>query len=640
MRKIALIMDGRKRFITDAWPVGILQRLHETDEEANLYIFNSSGNWNSDKDYNAGEYNIYRLPDLTEFDGVILDLNHISSKKILQDVVQRVKKAGIPAISIGFPIEGLYYAGIDNHTEMGKMIGHLHGVHGCSSFWCIMGPADHYESAERTRSLKDYMTEKGIAFSEEDFWYGDLDVKSGMKGFEHLCGCHDGLPDAVLCINDNVAVGVCESAEAGGYSVPGDFVVTGFDNFDRAEHYIPSITTVEYNREKIGYLCGDILLRLWSGQQVPDRNYIAVEHIFQDSCGCERNTDRNLKQYLKNQIIGNIDRTKFNEEVLSLQAKMNGCNTIEEMMCCIPQCIPALKCDAVYLVLDEHIEDYKSDLEEISGAANIADDGFLRKGYPARMKVCFAYEEKQGENLKNREVTGIFPLFDCGERGRDFLFLPVHFGIYTIGYMVIRNATYLMKRQYLFQVMNVLTGAMESLYKKEKLEYRNRQLMALYIKDPLTGLYNRRGYQKLADNYFRIMGLNGYKVLVCFIDMDRLKYINDHYGHEYGDIAIRATAKAILKNCDKDAVPARTGGDEFVLVQSFVSQERVQELVGNIRRTLEQEAQAGELPFPLTISVGVAVADPDAHRSLSEYVKEADARMYDEKTEKRVARRD
>ena len=125
-----------------------------------------------------------------------------------------------------------------------------------------------------------------------------------------------------------------------------------------------------------------------------------------------------------------------------------------------------------------------------------------------------------------------------------------------------------------------------------------------------------------------------------YIDLDRLKYINDHYGHEYGDIAIRATAKAILKNCDKDAVPARTGGDEFVLVQSFVSQERVQELVGNIRRTLEQEAQAGELPFPLTISVGVAVADPDAHRSLSEYVKEADARMYDEKTEKRVARRD
>ena len=77
MKKIALIMDGWKRWFTFAWPAGILQRIRQTGEEVSLYIFNSSGGWSCDEEYNTGEYNIYRLPDLRECDGIILDLNNI-----------------------------------------------------------------------------------------------------------------------------------------------------------------------------------------------------------------------------------------------------------------------------------------------------------------------------------------------------------------------------------------------------------------------------------------------------------------------------------------------------------------------------------------------------------------------------------
>ena len=77
MRKIALITEGWKRFFTYAIPAGILQRIEESKEDVNLYIFNSSGNWSMDAAYNVGEYNIHRLPNLSEFDGIILDLNNI-----------------------------------------------------------------------------------------------------------------------------------------------------------------------------------------------------------------------------------------------------------------------------------------------------------------------------------------------------------------------------------------------------------------------------------------------------------------------------------------------------------------------------------------------------------------------------------
>ena len=73
-------MDGWKRFFTYAWPSGILQRIQETNEKVNLYIFNSFGNWKTDQEYISGEYNIFNLPELSDFDGIILDLNNMSSE--------------------------------------------------------------------------------------------------------------------------------------------------------------------------------------------------------------------------------------------------------------------------------------------------------------------------------------------------------------------------------------------------------------------------------------------------------------------------------------------------------------------------------------------------------------------------------
>ena len=67
---------------------------------------------------------------------------------------------------------------------------------------------------------------------------------------------------------------------------------------------------------------------------------------------------------------------------------------------------------------------------------------------------------------------------------------------------VIRNAVYLMEKQYLFRVLNVLISAMENLHEKEKLEYMNHALTELSVRDTMTGLYNRLGYQQIACRYF------------------------------------------------------------------------------------------------------------------------------------------
>lgn len=196
MKKIALIMDGWKRWFTFAWPAGILQRIRQTGEEVSLYIFNSSGGWSCDEEYNTGEYNIYRLPDLREFDGIILDLNNIGYPEVWEDVIRRAKESGVPVISIANEIEDFYYVGINNEKAMRMMIEHLYEKHGCKKYWFVMGPEDNYENVKRIAALRAYMDEKQLTYSESDFIVRALNISAESTDLKNClkhtikAGCH------------------------------------------------------------------------------------------------------------------------------------------------------------------------------------------------------------------------------------------------------------------------------------------------------------------------------------------------------------------------------------------------------------------------------------------------------------------
>ena len=159
----------------------------------------------------------------------------------------------------------------------------------------------------------------------------------------------------------------------------------------------------------------------------------------------------------------------------------------------------------------------------------------------------------------------------------------------------------------------------------------NRVLSGLSMTDDLTGLYNRLGYHKIACPLSK-QGRTG----ILFIDMDRLKTINDTFGHEQGDRAIKAVANAVLHNIPSEAVPVRYGGDEFLVVIPSPAADRLEATVQAITAALSEEAYAMGLHIPLEISTGVVIAEPG--RPLDEYVREADALMYREKKSKRASR--
>jgi len=157
MKKIALLTDGWKRFLIYSWVDGIMGKARILGEDVCLYHYNCYGNWSHDVRYNQGEYNIFTLPDLSKFDGVVLDCNNITDEKQLNRLIELVKKSGVPVVSINFDSEGFYYVGINNRKPIAEIMEHLYQEHGCRSFLFAGGPKENYENSVRVETFLEYI---------------------------------------------------------------------------------------------------------------------------------------------------------------------------------------------------------------------------------------------------------------------------------------------------------------------------------------------------------------------------------------------------------------------------------------------------------------------------------------------------
>ena len=137
-------------------------------------------------------------------------------------------------------------------------------MHDCRRFVFAGGPKNAFGNRRRARAYKQCIEEFGLKLDENPILYGEYDYNTGVRYMREFVEQKRKLPDVFVCVNDNIAAGICTEAEKNGYQVPRDFKVTGFDNLDKAAFFRPQITTVCLNREEIGSACVDILMRTGS----------------------------------------------------------------------------------------------------------------------------------------------------------------------------------------------------------------------------------------------------------------------------------------------------------------------------------------------------------------------------------------
>ena len=174
----------------------------------------------------------------------------------------------------------------------------------------------------------------------------------------------------------------------------------------------------------------------------------------------------------------------------------------------------------------------------------------------------------------------------------------------------------------------------------EKLREANRQLEELSHMDDLTGIFNRRQFEKTYENEWRRASRSGMPLSVIMMDIDFFKKLNDRYGHPYGDWCLKQVAGELTRNLRRPAdLVARYGGEEFVAVLSETDGEGAAKVAEAIRSGVEglgirheDGLKPGEI---MTLSLGLATARPEPDSDRAELLQRADQALYEAKAQGR-----
>ncbi len=154
-----------------------------------------------------------------------------------------------------------------------------------------------------------------------------------------------------------------------------------------------------------------------------------------------------------------------------------------------------------------------------------------------------------------------------------------------------------------------------------------RKLEQQATKDPLTGLYNKRGAREKLEPVCKSK-----KGMLTILDLDNFKPVNDIYGHDMGDRILIELSKILQTNAGNEDILCRTGGDEFVCFYNKMDAAGLREKAARLNLEIVNSAKrhlGDEMPIPIGLSIGAVeiTADPDGP-DFDDYLKKADKALY------------
>lgn len=149
--------------------------------------------------------------------------------------------------------------------------------------------------------------------------------------------------------------------------------------------------------------------------------------------------------------------------------------------------------------------------------------------------------------------------------------------------------------------------------------------------DPLTNLYNRKHLEEQIPKISSQSKRTNTSFGVLMLDIDHFKMVNDTYGHDVGDVAIKIVAQTLVENTRESDIVIRFGGEEFIVLLHNCDEEKIQSVAEKIRLAfLDKEIPAGNTTIKKTMSIGAAMFPKD-DKSLEVCIKNADLALYEAK---------
>lgn len=591
-----------------------------------LFVYNACTDFYHNNRFENAEKKVYSLIDYNVVDAVVIFSEAFRDTSIVDELRMDAEAHNVPVFILGNRSEKCTSFIFDYEAGFEQAVRHIIEYHGITDTAMIAGFKGEEHSEQRIAVYKKVLAENGLPFNDNMLSYGDYWSDPAQKAVEDMIA-KGHVPKAIICANDMMAITACAVLNRHGYKVPDDVAVVGFDGTEEAKQCTPPITTCRCSYSDTAKAIADALEKVFAGGKVLHDNYVDFVLDVYNSCGCDperppynvgntlktvrerfcKYQDDNallcelaqeivtgdsadcivedLKEYNFYNICIMVNQSFWNEALNPLEEKWNG---FDDEMCIL----------------------YKSD-----------DDS---KKYPMNiMRKDVLIDIDYVMTLKNPVVFNVISSY-----GIPMGYMCVHFTADVNGYCMIP--------QYVYALNNALSGYRNAMH----LKYTAKSIEKISENDYLTGIYNRNGFYKQLSWLQRKNA--GRNFTVASIDLDGLKNINDHYGHDEGDFAISSVADAIRSIPIENKICGRFGGDEFVVCAVTAAADNVGDgAEGIIRRHVENFLACLNKdhvkPYPITASIGMCSTRIDF--DFDAMLKQSDERMYAEKNLKPNRRR-
>lgn len=627
----SLLFDTQKAFMK-----GIERRVRDCKDVC--AVFACHVNAGSNEKHTRGEYAIYELPDFSSFDGVVYVKNTFQFTPAEKAVVNKLHESGVNCVVVDGVIDEYVNVISDEKELMKCATNHLIEEHGCKKLAFLGGHGFSYDTRDRFEGFMAAINEHNLSFDPNYRIDGNFQYFSGARAAEYFMGLEGGLPDAVCCANDEMAIGLCTEFRKRGVKIPKNVKITGIDFDSVSRVYAPRLTTVKRQQYQKGVLAINILHEY---DKYSKGEIINLEPslVIGETCGCKpelSSIDPNTINAIATEKYVDEEREQYSR---IMNADFMSSGDIHDTLSDIRIHTERMKADELYLVLIQRPFPKMEYSEYIKSLVTEERDN--QQNYEEN--VISAVNCINGKSLPRSEnqefnIKELFPpMANGGRPGGTYYFFPIHYMNRNFGYVIQGTSGDLVRNDFLPCWVSAVNIALENTRKRMVMQSMIETLDHMWIYDTLSDVYNRAGFLKVTHDKFIKCVENNTPIAMIFMDVDGLKNVNDHFGHEEGDILIKSVAQAIREASDIETENyMRYGGDEFVVTIVDGTDEKVKDWRGRFERRLSAISEASGKPYKMEVSLGSEITTLKSIDELPALFDEADHKMYLHKKAKRA----
>ncbi|MBN2532706.1 MAG: LacI family DNA-binding transcriptional regulator [Spirochaetales bacterium] len=323
---IAVLID----WISSPYHIELIAGLEEAGRNRNVNIITFvGGSLNSPKKYESRSNYLYDFILHDCIDGIIIESGLLGLYSSKNDIVHFLSKfTPVPVVSISAILDTIPSIVIDNGKGLEKIILHLINEHHCKTFAFISGPDGNTDSQERFQVYKKTLMNNNIDINPDLVFPGSFVHTSGKKAVQILIDERHITPDAIVCANDDMAMGAIEELASRNIRVPEEIAVVGFDDQLDSRYHDPPLTTVRRPLFKIGEKAIDILLKHLQNKKVPEIITLDTEPVIRMSCGCP---DKDIPQHQSLSCSLLPQNTQYIIQLLSIYRSLGYLRDINRM---------------------------------------------------------------------------------------------------------------------------------------------------------------------------------------------------------------------------------------------------------------------------------------------------------------------